>query len=200
MKDLTTYVNESMNDSINESLLGMIIKLFTNKLKVLQKKFNLSENAVNDLSEKLAEPQDKLNSELKELSKGKISDSTKWWKQLLVVKPELSKVVSPIVLNDSITKNLLNISGIYKKALDSWEAAKILDTPGIQYHIKRDITQLVILAEGIVKDNGKQTNIANQLKKIEILLQQLKLKDEDAKKILDETLGIISGKAEDLLH
>ena len=196
MKDLTTYVNES----INESLIEMIAKFFMNKLKVLQNKFSLSENSVNDLSEKLAEPQDKLNSELKELSKGKISDSTKWWKQLLVVKPELSKVVSPIVLNDSITKNLLNISGIYRKALDSWEAANILDTPGIQYHIKRDISQLVILAEGIVKDNGKQTNIANQLKKIEILLQQLKLKDEYAKKILYETLDIISGKAEDLLH
>ena len=196
MKDLATYVN----DSINESLLDMIIKLFTNKLKVLQKKFSLSQNSVDDLSENLAEPQDKLNSELKELSKGKISDSTKWWKQLLVVKPELSKVVSPIDVNDSITKNLLNISDIYKKALDSWEAANILDTPGIQYHIKRDISQLVILAEGIAKDNKKQLNIANQLKKIEILLQQLKLKDEDAKKILDETLDIISGKAEDLLH
>ena len=196
MKDLTTYVNES----INESLIEMIAKFFMNKLKVLQNKFSLSENSVNDLSEKLAEPQDKLNSELKELSKGKIIDSDKWWKQLLVVKPELSKVVSPIVLNDSITKNILNISSIYKKALDSWEAAKILDTPGIQYHIKRDITQLVILAEGIVKDNKKQINIVNQLKKIEILLQQLKLKDEDAKKILDETLDIISGKAEDLLH
>ena len=196
MKDLTTYVNES----INESLIEMIAKFFMNKLKVLQNKFSLSENSVNDLSEKLAEPQDKLNSELKELSKGKIIDSDKWWKQLLVVKPELSKVVSPIVLNDSITKNILNISSIYKKALDSWEAAKILDTPGIQYHIKRDITQLVILAEGIVKDNKKQINIVNKLKKIEILLRQLKLKDKDAKKILDETLDIISGKAEDLLH
>ena len=196
MKDLTTYVNES----INESLIEMIAKFFMNKLKVLQNKFSLSENSVNDLSEKLAEPQDKLNSELKELSKGKIIDSDKWWKQLLVVKPELSKVVSPIVLNDSITKNILNISSIYKKALDSWEAAKILDTPGIQYHIKRDISQLVILAEGIVKDNKKQINIVNQLKKIEILLRQLKLKDKDAKKILDETLDIISGKAEDLLH
>ena len=196
MKDLTTYVNES----INESLLETIAKFFTNKLKVLQKKFSLSENSINELSEKLAEPQDKLNSELKELSKGKITDSDKWWKQLLVVKPELSKVVSPIVVNDSITKNLLNISGIYKKALDSWEAVNILDTPGIQYHIKRDISQLVILAEGIVKDNKKQLNVANQLKKIEILLQQLNLKDEDAKKILKETLDIISGKAEDLLH
>ena len=196
MKDLTTYVNES----INESLLETIAKFFINKLKVLQKKFSLSENFVNDLSEKLAEPQDKLNSELKELSKGKIIDSDKWWKQLLVVKPELSKVVSPIDVNNSITKNLLNISDIYRKALDSWEAAQILDTPGIQYHIKRDITQLVILAEGIVKDNKKQINVANQLKKIEILLQQLKLKDNDAKKILDETLDIISGKAEDLLH
>ena len=196
MKDLTTYVNES----INESLLETIAKFFINKLKVLQKKFSLSENSVNDLSEKLAEPQDKLNNELKELSKGKILDSDKWWKQLLVVKPELSKVVSPIDVNNSITKNLLNISVVYKKALDSWEAAKILDTPGIQYHIKRDISQLVILAEGIVKDNKKQFNVANQLKKIEILLQQLKLKDKDAKKILDETLDIISGKAEDLLH
>ena len=50
------------------------------------------------------------------------------------------------------------------------------------------------------KDNKKQLNVANQLKKIEILLRQLKLKDKDAKKILDETLDIISGKAEDLLH
>ena len=196
MKDLTTYVNES----INESLLETITKFFINKLKVLQKKFSLSENSVNDLSEKLAEQQDKLNNELKELSKGKIIDSDKWWKQLLVVKPELSKVVSPIDVNNSITKNLLNISGVYRKALYSWEAAKILDTPGIQYHIKRDIAQLVILNEGIAKDNEKQTNVANQLKKIEILLQQLKLKDEDAKKILDKTLDIISGKAEDLLH
>ena len=108
--------------------------------------------------------------------------------------------MSPITINDSITKNLLNISGVYKKALDSWEAANILDTPGIQYHIKRDISQLVILSEGIVKDNKKQINVVNQLKKIEILLQQLNLKDKDAKKILDETLDIISGKAEDLLH
>ena len=196
MKDLATYINKS----INESLLDVIIKLFTNKLKVLQKKFSLSQNSIDDLSEKLAEPQDKLNSELKELSKGKITDSDKWWKQLLVVKPELAKVVSPIVVNDAITKNLLNISGVYKKALDSWEDAKILDTPGIQYHIKRDIAQLVILSEGIIKDNKKQVNITNQLKKIEILLKQLKLKDTDAKKILDETLDIISGKAEDLLH
>ena len=196
MKDLTTYVNES----INESLLETITKFFINKLKVLQKKFSLSENSVNDLSEKLAEQQDKLNNELKELSKGKMIDSDKWWKQLLVVKPELSKVVSPIEVNNSITKNLLNISSIYRKALYSWGAANILDTPGIQYHIKRDIAQLVILAEGIAKDNEKQTNVANQLKKIEILLQQLKLKDDDAKKILDETLDIISGKAEDLLH
>ena len=195
MKDLATYINKS----INESLLDVIIKLFTNKLKVLQKKFSLSQNSIDDLSEKLAEPQDKLNSELKELSKGKITDSDKWWKQLLVVKPELAKVVSPIVVNDAITKNLLNISGVYKKALDSWEDAKILDTPGIQYHIKRDIAQLVILSEGIIKDNKKQVNITNQLKKIEILLKQLKLKDTDAKKILDETLDIISGKAEDLL-
>ena len=178
----------------------MIIKLFTNKLKALQKKFSLSENSINDLSEKLAEPQNKLNNELKELSKGKITDSDKWWKQLLVVKPELSKVMLPITVNDSITKNLLNISGVYKKALDSWEAANILDTPGIQYHIKRDISQLVILSEGIVKDDKKQINVVNQLKKIEILLQQLNLKDEDAKKILDETLDIISGKAEDLIH
>ena len=196
MKDLTTYVNES----INESLFETIAKFFINKLKVLQKKFSLSENSVNDLSEKLAESQDKLNSELKELSKGKIVDSDKWWKQLLVVKPELSKVVSPIDVNNSIIKNLLNISDIYRKALDSWEAANILDTPGIQYHIKRDITQLVILAGGIVKDNKKQVNVANQLKKIEIILQRLKLKDNNAKKILDETLDIISGKAEDLLH
>ena len=196
MKDLTTYVNES----INESLLGMIAKFFINKLKPLQKKFSLSENSVNNLSENLAEIQETLNNELNELSKGKISDSDKWWKQLLKVKPELSKIISPVEVNASITKNLLNISGVYKKALDSWEAAKILDTPGIQYHIKRDIAQLVILAEGIAEGNSKQSNVSNQLKKLEVLLKQITLKDKEAKKILDETLYNISGKADEILR
>ena len=196
MKDLTIYVNES----INESLLGMIAKFFINKLKPLQKKFSLSENSVNNLSENLAEIQETLNNELNELSKGKISDSDKWWKQLLKVKPELSKIISPVEVNASITKNLLNISRVYKKALESWESAKILDTPGIQYHIKRDIAQLVILVEAVVEDTSKRSNVINQLKKIEVLLTQIRLKDKEAKMILDETLDNISGKADEILR
>ena len=91
MKDLATYVN----DSINESLLGMIIKLFTNKLKALQKKFSLSENSINELSEKLAEPQDKLKRKfirfktectrwnIRWLNRNSLQSDHKykWWKQ-----------------------------------------------------------------------------------------------------------------------
>lgn len=190
MKDITQYINEGIVD--------MLMKVFAGKLKMLRKKFNISENSVSNLSEKFAEIQDTLNNELKELSKGKIVDSDKWWKQLTKVKPEVAKVVSPIAVNNSIIKNLLNIPGVYKKALESWEDVKILDTPGIQYHIKRDITQLVVLTENIIKDNSKLSNINQQLKRIEALLEQLNLKDKEAKRILDETLDIISDKTYDI--
>lgn len=192
MKDLTTY--------LNESLLDAIVKIFVGKIKMLQKKFNISENSINDLSTSLSEIQDELNNELKELSKGKVKDSTDWWKQLLKVKPEVAKGSVPEKINNQLFTNILNVSGVYSKALESWDSIGILDTEGIQYHIKRDIKQLIAIIETVCKDNGKQANISQQLDKLENILSQLKLKDKKAKEILDETIGELNGKGSEFLQ
>lgn len=192
MKDLTTY--------LNESLLDAIAKIFIGKIKVLQKKFNISENSINDLSTSLSEIQDELNNELNELSKGKVKDSTDWWKQLLKVKPEVAKSSIPEKINNQLFTNILNVSGVYSKALESWNSIGILDTEGIQYHIKRDIKQLIAIIETVCKDNGKQANISQQLDKLENILSQLKLKDKKSKEILDETIGELNGKGSEFIQ
>jgi high-affinity K+ transport system ATPase subunit B len=123
MKDLTTY--------LNESLLDAIVKIFVGKIKMLQKKFNISENSINDLSTSLSEIQDELNNELNKLSNGKVKDSADWWKQLLKVKPEVAKGAVPEKINNQLFTNILNVSGVYSKALESWDNIEILDTEGV---------------------------------------------------------------------
>ena len=61
MKDITQYINEGLVDAL--------MKVFVGKLKMLQKKFNISENSIDELSKTLAENQDNLNNELSNLAK-----------------------------------------------------------------------------------------------------------------------------------
>ena len=67
MKTITQYINEGLVDAL--------MKVFVGKLKMLQKKFNISENSIGELAQSLAENQDNLNNELSNLAKGKIKDS-----------------------------------------------------------------------------------------------------------------------------
>ena len=67
MKDITQYINEGIVD--------VLMKVFVGKIKMLQKKFNISENSIDELSKTLAENQDSLNNELSDLAKGKIKNS-----------------------------------------------------------------------------------------------------------------------------
>lgn len=192
MKDITQYINEGIVD--------MLMKVFVGKIKMLQKKFNISENSIDELSKTLAENQDSLNNELSELAKGKIKNSEEWWKGVIRVKPDAAKAMVPAKVNDQLFTNILNISGVYQKALKSWEQAGILDTPQVILHIQRDVKDLLAIFETVSKDNGKQANISTQLDKLQIILKGINLKNKDAKKILDDVLSDISGKGTEFVQ
>jgi hypothetical protein len=192
MKDITQYINEGMVD--------MLMKVFVGKIKMLQKKFNISENSIDELSKTLAENQDSLNNELSDLAKGKIKNSEEWWKGVIRVKPDAAKAMVPAKVNDQLFTNILNISGVYQKALKSWEQAGILDTPQVILHIQRDVKDLLAIFETVSKDNGKQANISTQLDKLQIILKGINLKNKDAKKILDDVLSDISGKGTEFVQ
>lgn len=192
MKDITQY--------INEGIVEVLMKFFVGKLKMLQKKFNISENSIDELSKTLAENQDSLNNELSDLAKGKIKNSEEWWKGVIRVKPDAAKAMVPAKVNDQLFTNILNISGVYQKALKSWEQAGILDTPQVILHIQRDVKDLLAIFETVSKDNGKQANISTQLDKLQIILKGINLKNKDAKKILDDVLSDISGKGTEFVQ
>jgi hypothetical protein len=192
MKAITQYINEGMVD--------MLMKVFVGKIKMLQKKFNISENSIDELSKTLAENQDSLNNELSDLAKGKIKNSEEWWKGVIRVKPDAAKAMVPAKVNDQLFTNILNISGVYQKALKSWEQAGILDTPQVILHIQRDVKDLLAIFETVSKDNGKQANISTQLDKLQIILKGINLKNKDAKKILDDVLSDISGKGTEFVQ
>lgn len=192
MKDITQYINEGIVD--------MLMKVFVGKIKMLQKKFNISENSIDELSKTLAENQDSLNNELSDLAKGKIKNSEEWWKGVIRVKPDAAKAMVPAKVNDQLFTNILNISGVYQKALKSWQQAGILDTPQVVLHIQRDVKDLLAIFETVSKDNGKQANISTQLDKLQIILKGINLKNKDAKKILDDVLSDISGKGTEFVQ
>lgn len=192
MKDITQYINEGIVD--------ILMKVFVGKIKMLQKKFNISENSIDELSKTLAENQDSLNNELSDLAKGKIKNSEEWWKGVIRVKPDAAKAMVPAKVNDQLFTNILNISGVYQKALKSWEQAGILDTPQVILHIQRDVKDLLAIFETVSKDNGKQANISTQLDKLQIILKGINLKNKDAKKILDDVLSDISGKGTEFVQ
>lgn len=192
MQDIVTY--------INEGLVDMLMKVFVGKIKMLQKKFNISENSIDELSKTLAENQDSLNNELSDLAKGKIKNSEEWWKGVIRVKPDAAKAMVPAKVNDQLFTNILNISGVYQKALKSWQQAGILDTPQVVLHIQRDVKDLLAIFETVSKDNGKQANISTQLDKLQIILKGINLKNKDAKKILDDVLSDISGKGTEFVQ
>lgn len=192
MKAITQYINEGIVD--------MLMKAFVGKIKMLQKKFNISENSIDELSKTLAENQDSLNNELSKLAKGKIKDSEGWWKGVTRVKPEAAKAIAPEKVNNQLFTNILNISGVYQKAIKEWEQAGILDTPQVILHIQRDVKDLLAIFETVSKDNGKQANISAQLDKLHNILSNITLKNKDAKKTLDDVLKDLNGKGSEFVQ
>ena len=192
MKAITQY--------INEGIVEVLMKFFVGKLKMLQKKFNISENSIDELSKTLAENQDNLNNELSKLAKGKIKDSEGWWKGVIRVKPEAAKALVPAKVNDQLFTNILNISGVYQKAIKSWESAGILDTPQVILHIQRDVKDLLAIFETVSKDNGKQANISAQLDKLQNILANMSLSNNDAKSILDDIIKDLDGKGSEFMQ
>lgn len=192
MKDITQY--------INEGIVEVLMKFFVGKLKMLQKKFNISENSIDELAQTLAENQDNLNNELSTLAKGKIKNSEDWWKGVTRVKPEAAKTIAPEKVNNQLFTNIFNISGVYQKAIKEWEQAGILDTPQVMLHIQRDVKDLLAIFETISKDNGKQANISAQLDKLQNILSRITLTNKDAKQILDDTLNDLDGKGSEFVQ
>lgn len=191
MKSIDVYINESIVDSI--------IRLFIGKTKLLQKRYSVSENSINEISTKVGEAQKELDDSLAKLTHNKVKNSTIWWKQLIKANKNLSSITSPEELNNDIFSNTAKISAQYLNVLNEWQSAKILDTPGIQYHIKRDIKQMIVIIETICKDNSKYVVIANQLSKIEKILENLNLSNDDANNILASTIEEIKGKGQQYL-
>jgi hypothetical protein len=106
MKAITQYINEGMVD--------MLMKVFVGKIKMLQKKFNISENSIDELSKTLAENQDSLNNELSDLDDNECEEYIEN-KERYCVKKELWKEKNKEWLSEQEDKKKVNEKDFIEK-------------------------------------------------------------------------------------
>lgn len=197
MKNISEYLNDNIEYPINEGFFGFISKMIT---KLLQKKANMSENTSKEMETNLAKENDSLNKEISKVSKGKIKDLDTWWKVYSKQNKKASEVTSPQDYLQSILKNTANVTMTYKKMIESYQGAGILNNTIICAAIASSIKQYIIVIESIIKDNKKKIMVANQLTNLYKYLSTVEITDnDDGKKLFDDAVKELNGKGIDFI-
>lgn len=192
MKNITEYLNDNIEYPINEGFFGFITKMIT---KLLQKKANMSENTSKEMETNLAKENDSLNKEISKVSKGKIKDLDTWWKVYSKQNKQASEVTSPQDYLQTILKNTANVTMVYKKMIESYQGAGILNNTVICATIASSIRQYIIVIESIIKDNKKKIMVANQLTNLYKYLSTVEITDnDDGKKLFDDGVKELNSK------
>lgn len=197
MKNITEYLNDNIEYPVNEGFLANLLGKLGN---FLSKKFGISGNAERELQDNLNKETEALNSEISKTSKGKIKNLEQWWKAYIANNKNASKATSPLVYSQNILKNTGNVSISFKKMIDDYTNAGIINNTIICMFIKTICNQYSYIVESIIKDNSQKLNIVNQLSNIVKLLDTIKISDnEDGEKCIKETKTELEKKYKEFL-
>lgn len=198
MKSLNEYIKEKqINNSISEGFFGNLLSKLGG---FLVKKFGVSGNAEKELQNNLNKETELLNSEISKTSKGKIKDLEHWWKAYIANNKNASKATPPLVYSQNILKNTSNVTIPFKKMIDDYTNAGIINNTIICMFIKTTCNQYCFIIESIIKDNSEKLNIVNQLSNIVKLLDTIKITDnEDGEKYINEIKSELEKKYKEFL-
>jgi hypothetical protein len=203
MKNLNDYIfentlNEIEAECINEGFLANLLGKLGN---FLVKKFGMSENTSKELNANLTKENDALNAEISKVSKGKIKDLSQWWQAYIKENKNAAKVKSPLVFNQAMLKNTGNAAMVVKKMIESYNAAGILNNTIVCMCVKTSCAQLSHVIEAVIKDNSKKVMMANQLKNVAKVLQNVKINDnKDGEKFIKEAESDLEKNADKFIQ
>lgn len=198
MKTLLEYINEQKNnEEINE---GFLLNLFGKLGSFLTKKFSISNNSSKELTNTMNTELDALNKDIMKVSKGKVKDFETWWKLYTRENKNASKVNAPMTFNQAILKNTANVVLPFKKMVESYTEAGIINNTIICSFIFHTVKQYISVIESIVKDNSKKVNCINQLSNLSNYLSGVSISDnEDAEKYIKDSVSELSKNAKKFL-
>lgn len=197
MRNINEYLEDNLVYPINEGLFAFISKMLT---KLLQKKTNMSENTSKEMEANLAKETESLNKEVQKVSKNKLKDIESWWKIYTKENKAAAETTSPMEYLQSILKNTANVTMTYKKMIEQYQGAGILNNTIICAFLGSSIRQYIIVIESIIKDNKKKLNVANQLTNLYKYLSGVKITDnEDGEKLFNDGVKELDGKGVEFL-
>jgi hypothetical protein len=168
--------------------------------KLLQKKTNMSENTSKEMEANLAKETESLNKEVQKVSKNKLKDIESWWKIYTKENKSAAEATSPMEYLQSILKNTANVTMTYKKMIEQYQGAGILNNTIICAFLGSSVRQYIIVVESIIKDNKKKLNVANQLTNLYKYLSGVKITDnEDGEKLFNDGVKELDGKGVEFL-
>jgi hypothetical protein len=197
MRNINEYLEDNLVYPINEGLFAFISKMLT---KLLQKKTNMSENTSKEMEANLAKETESLNKEVQKVSKNKLKDIESWWKIYTKENKSAAEATSPMEYLQSILKNTANVTMTYKKMIEQYQGAGILNNTIICAFLGSSVRQYIIVIESIIKDNKKKLNVANQLTNLYKYLSGVKITDnEDGEKLFNDGVKELDGKGVEFL-
>ena len=197
MRNINEYLEDNLVYPINEGLFAFISKMLT---KLLQKKTNMSENTSKEMEANLAKETESLNKEVQKVSKNKLKDIESWWKIYTKENKSAAEATSPMEYLQSILKNTANVTMTYKKMIEQYQGAGILNNTIICAFLGSSVRQYIIVIESIIKDNKKKLNAANQLTNLYKYLSGVKITDnEDGEKLFNDGVKELDGKGVEFL-
>lgn len=197
MRNINEYLEDNLVYPINEGLFAFISKMLT---KLLQKKTNMSENTSKEMEANLAKETESLNKEVQKVSKNKLKDIESWWKIYTKENKAAAEATSPMEYLQSILKNTANVTMTYKKMIEQYQGAGILNNTIICAFFGSSVRQYIIVIESIIKDNKKKLNVANQLTNLYKYLSGVKITDnEDGEKLFNDGVKELDGKGVEFL-
>lgn len=197
MRNINEYLEDNLVYPINEGLFAFISKMLT---KLLQKKTNMSENTSKEMEANLSKETESLNKEVQKVSKNKLKDIESWWKVYTKENTAAAEVTSPMEYLQSILKNTANVTMTYKKMIEQYQGAGILNNTIICAFLGSSVRQYIIVIESIIKDNKKKLNVANQLTNLYKYLSGVKITDnEDGEKLFNDAVKELDGKGVEFL-
>ena len=197
MRNINEYLEDNLVYPINEGLFAFISKMLT---KLLQKKTNMSENTSKEMEANLAKETESLNKEVQKVSKNKLKDIESWWKIYTKENKSAAEATSPMEYLQSILKNTANVTMTYKKMIEQYQGAGILNNTIICAFLGSSVRQYIIVIESIIKDNKKKLNVANQLTNLYKYLSGVKITDnEDGEKLFNDAVKELDGKGVEFL-
>lgn len=192
MRTINEYLEDSIiNDSVNEGLLGNLLKFFQN---TFVKKYKMSNDGSKGLTDTINKNKEELDKEVKKRStKVRVKDANDWWNRFAKSDENKGvKLIQPDLFNKKIMQNIQIAPKVFAEEINQYtKVVNCIDNEIIQSFILRDVKDFTATVSSINEENEKMIpknkNCVNQVLRLFKKIES-NVKNKKAKEVYDESI------------